>query len=282
MTGYLEPVDDSLPMRPSGAWAAKKLDYLERYIDVFETSMRDKWDIRHYVDLLGGPGKCRIRDSGAILLGSPLVALVTRHPFTRYFFADVDSRNTRALQQRCAASELYERVCIRTGDCNEIVTSVVDEIRRHGEGSLNLAFLDPQRIRDLRWNTVQKLASLGRMDLIVHYPEMGLNRYMAQAFRATGTTAVDQFFGGQEWREVYARYFERGRRGGIHRSLIDLYKGKLARLGYQVWSGDEPLMRSVSRETPLYRLLFASKHPLGHELWRKIIQTDVYGQRRLL
>jgi hypothetical protein len=58
---YLVPEDDGLPMRESGPWAQEKLDYLKRYIDVFETSMRQKWASRNYVDLLSGPGKIRIR-----------------------------------------------------------------------------------------------------------------------------------------------------------------------------------------------------------------------------
>lgn len=37
---YLLPESDGLPTCPSGLWATEKLDYLRRYIDVFETSMR--------------------------------------------------------------------------------------------------------------------------------------------------------------------------------------------------------------------------------------------------
>ena len=52
---------------------------------------------------------------------------------------------------------------------------------------------------------------------------------------------------------------------------MDLYKQKLRRLGYQeVFHddeiGDEPLMRrTAEKNAPLYRLLFASKHPLGNK-----------------
>jgi len=41
MQNYLQPEDDGLPMRETGAWAAEKLDYLARYINIFETSMRE-------------------------------------------------------------------------------------------------------------------------------------------------------------------------------------------------------------------------------------------------
>ena len=42
MGSYLSPKDDGLPMRESGKWVAEKLDYLERYINIFETSMHQK------------------------------------------------------------------------------------------------------------------------------------------------------------------------------------------------------------------------------------------------
>ena len=43
MQDYLEPVEDGLPMRKSGPWAKEKLDYLERYTNVFVTSMHDNF-----------------------------------------------------------------------------------------------------------------------------------------------------------------------------------------------------------------------------------------------
>ena len=88
MQNYLLPQDDGLPMRESGPWVAEKLDYLKRYIDVFETSMRRKWPRRYYIDLFAGPGKCICRGTKVIYLGSPLLALTTKHPFTGYFFGN--------------------------------------------------------------------------------------------------------------------------------------------------------------------------------------------------
>ncbi|GAI32936.1 unnamed protein product [marine sediment metagenome] len=44
----------------------------------------------------------------------------------------------------------------------------------------------------------------------------------------------------------------------------------------------DELQRDGRRNVPLYRLLFASKHALGHKFWRAVIQKDVYGQRRML
>ena len=66
MHSYLQPQDDGLPMRLSGSWVAEKLDYLERYINIFETSMHSKpWRERHYIDLFAGSGKC-VTETGVV------------------------------------------------------------------------------------------------------------------------------------------------------------------------------------------------------------------------
>ena len=89
-------------MRESGEWVAEKLDYLERYINIFQTSMHQKqWHATHYIDLFAGPGKCVVPETGSIYLGSPLLSLTTSYPCTSYFFLEMDPENVAALQQRC-------------------------------------------------------------------------------------------------------------------------------------------------------------------------------------
>jgi len=133
---YLLPEEDGLQMTEYGLWTAEKLDYLARYINVFEIAMRQRWPVRYYVDLLAGPGKNRVEESGTIMLGSALMALTTTYPFTGYFFTDLSEDNTQALHQRCSASPLHDQVTIRTGDCNFLVDDIVAQIRVHNQHSL--------------------------------------------------------------------------------------------------------------------------------------------------
>jgi len=177
MEELLLPVGDGLPMRPAGMWAEEKLDYLTRYIGVFETSMR--W----------------------------------------------------------------------------------------------------------KWATFAKLAGVQRMDLIINYPEGGLNRYLGRAKNSAGQTAVDAYFGDRGWRAAYQASQAQGE-PNPHWRLIEFYKSRLRALGYKEVVrgdevGDEPLMRNVERRAPLYRLLFASKSPLGHKFWTAVTRRDVDGQQLL-
>lgn len=283
MKNYLQSVDDGLYMRVYGPWTEIKLDYLARYIEIFETAMRDKWKNRNYIDLFAGCGKIKVKKSGRILLGSPLIALNTTHPFTGYHFVDKSKRYIELLEKRCAASLIRNRVSIYTGDCNIVVSEILNNLKPNNNKSLNLAFLDPYGF-ELHWETVVKLASMKRMDLIIYFTQMGFTRYIREASLEEGQTAIDLFFGGREWREVYQRM--QGKRG-IQRAMIDFYKSKLRKLGYsEVFQGgeelgSEPLISDKKRNISLYRLLFASKHNLGHKFWEEVIRRDVYGQRRL-
>ena len=104
MDPLLEPIDDNLIMRESGGWVIEKLDYLERYINIFETSMKDKFSTRFYIDLLAGPGKNIIRGKNQIVLGSLLISLTTKYPFTEYIFNEYDNKCYLALKTRISNS----------------------------------------------------------------------------------------------------------------------------------------------------------------------------------
>ena len=281
---YLQPVPDGLLTRSSGPWAKEKLDYVRRYIDIFETSMKGKWPERNFIDLFAGPGKDLIKGTQEIILGSPLISITTRFPFTGYYFVDLDSENLNALQQRCSSSTINDRVDYINGDANQVVSKVVTNIRNTSPRSLNLAFLDPEGL-ELSWDTVAQLGSL-RCDLIIHYSQQGLSRFMGIAYKSAEATIVDHFFGTPDWRKIYADWRLKSRKTGIHRELIDLYKDRLRALGYTDVKqldevDDEPLMRNLKRRAPLYRLIFASKHPLGEKFWKKVTERDLYGQKHL-
>ena len=90
-----------------------------------------------------------------------------------------------------------------------------------GVSSLNLAFLDQEGL-ELKWNTVAALAEINRMDLIIHYPQMGINRLMPLVYDSDSSNDIDEFFGNQSWREIYERY-RRREESFLHRHLMDHY-----------------------------------------------------------
>lgn len=295
MDKYLLPEDDGLPARDSGEWVKEKLFYVQRYIDIFETAMREKaWRRRIYIDLFAGPGKCNIRGTNEYLLGSPLLALNTQHPFTDYYFGDIEQQNIDYLLERAKGSKVPQaHIHPLTGDANRKVKDVVKDIEQldkpfiQGVGScLNLAFLDPEGL-ELEWTTVETLGKMKTMDLIIHYSQSGLTRNLDRYCDNSEDTVIDRFFGDRNWRKVYKDASYKRESIGVHRMLIDYYKAKLGKLKYVVINDQqhtvtEPLIRNTDTNAPLYRLIFASKHPLGNKIWNEVTKKNFYGQRNLL
>jgi len=174
------------------------------------------------------------------------------------------------------------------GDANTKVGEVVNEIKsiennrpKNSWSSLNLAFLDPDGL-ELEWKTVAELASIKKMDLIIYYSQSGLTRNLDKFSNTHEENIIDRFFGDREWRRIFNDFKNST---GLHRHLIDYYKKKLGNLGYVDVKdiedgGSEPLMRNT-KQAPLYRLLFASKHKRGHDFWKQVIKRNVYGRTRL-
>jgi three-Cys-motif partner protein len=291
MDKYLLPEDDGLPTRVFGTWTTEKLDYIRRYIYMFATSMKGKpWRQRSYIDLYAGTGKYRAEENGEVHLGSTLLALTTEHPFTHYYFAEKDSSNLNILKKRCQAAT--QKISFYEGDANQKVSEIVNEIATVDKqkipnqwSSINLAFLDPDGL-ELEWKTIETLAKVNKMDLIIYYSQFGLNLNLKNCYQTRSETTIDKFFGDDEWRRIFKKWNLKDSMAGIHRDLIDYYKSKLHSSGYidvvEPETGVEPLMRTSKTKAPLYRLLFASKNELGHEFWKKVTRKDVWGQGRLL
>jgi len=83
------------------------------------------------------------------------------------------------------------------------------------------------------------------------------------------------------WRQIYQTWQNKSSKKGLHRELMDYYQDKLKTLGYADIASPEPLLKTSQTKAPLYRLIFASKHKLGHKFWKPGTQIDINGQRKL-
>lgn len=285
MSKFSEPIPDGLVIREAGEWVKSKLDRVSRYIDLFETSMRDKWKYRCYIDLLSGCGKNKIRNTNEIVLGSPLIALQAKFPFTHYIFNELNKIYFDALSQRVEEYQQILSIELHNCDCNLIVDDVVNRINQLPKLSLNLAFIDPQGL-DVRWDSIEKLARINKLDLLIFYPEEAINRNIKQFCDSDNDCKMDDFFGDRGWRKIYHNLSKSNSLRFKHRHLIDHYKNNLKKLGYVDFSNDhiteeEPLVVSTKTKAPLYRLIFASKHKIGSKFWKEIVKKDISGQKSL-
>lgn len=273
---YLQPQEDSLPMRQSQDYAKDKLTILRGYVHRFITSMRVKsWRALFYIDLMAGPGKNKFEPSGAIMLGSPLIALTAPHSFTHYRFVEIDPHCADALNKRSSVSDRWDAIKIITDDCNEAVDEIVEEIRvldrPYIAGSwpcLSLAFLDPEGL-ELKWETVEKLGQMKRMDLIINFSTSGFLRNVGQLIEKETSTRIDSFFGTPEWKDVYRKVADKDG-SHVRREMLDFYKKRLAALGYTIHPEERTFHNR--NNTQIYTLIFASKHDLGNKFWSDAIR----------
>jgi hypothetical protein len=92
----IQPLDDKLVCPEVGGWT----EDVSLYAKLFSSGMKDKWSKRIYVELYGGAGYSRVRDTSKIILGSPLRALTLEHPFDKYVFCEAVPENLEALKAR--------------------------------------------------------------------------------------------------------------------------------------------------------------------------------------
>ena len=225
-----------------------------------------------YIELYAGPGSARVRETGQFIDGSPLVALkaaANKNPFTKVVLCDLAEANASALQKRTA---LYGAKVIN-GDCNKSINEIVRQIPEHG---YNFALVDPYAPSALKFATIERLAKVKRMDLMIHFPTGPMKRNWRVSL-----ADYEEMLGlpRQEWGvDIAGEYVVRA--ADITR-LIPVLRRQLVAFGYK---DDEvhintPAIRNSSN-TILYHLVFASKDPLGHKIWKSITDTR-HNQRSL-
>lgn len=273
----IKKASDGHNIRCVGRWAKDKYFYIGRYLDLFSTAMKNIWNL-YYIDLFAGCGKCRVRDSGEEIDGSALMSLNIRFPFTKYLFVDSNPEALDSLEKRIKSSGSLDRVKLLHGDCNERVEEIIKEIPQ--KGSLCLAFIDPTGLQ-IKFATIKQLTEERRIDLIITFPEgMAIKRNL-EIFLNQGHSLLDDFMGDTSWREQYRKELVALHSFDRKRKFVELYREKLESIGYlEIKSANEVLIRSSARKLPLYYLLFASKHQLGHKFWSKIGEIEPSGQQR--
>lgn len=257
---------DGLPDQSVGAWSRRKHARLSEYLQATWAARANYLEPKGrggaaFVDLFAGPGRVRVWDSPTTEEGSSLIALGHRPaPFTRVIMCELNADNARALRARTAADR---RAIVIEGDCNERVGDVVDLVPPHG---LNLAFFDPFGAKTFHWQTLERLAAVRRMDLLIHFPTLTIKRNLFNDTAPEFHQTVTAMLGTDAWKQRVRKASE------VHR-LIDVLQERLSAVGY---SERRVKTMQIVNDTNgvLYHLVFASKDPLGTKLWESISRHD--------
>jgi three-Cys-motif partner protein len=260
------PQDDGLYIPTVGEWSHDKHVFLTKYLNAFTTSMKGKWGSLNYIDLFAGEGIKRLRDSGCLEWGSPLIAANAKHPFDGIHVCEKNKRKYEALQKRLGP--IRPDAQILYGDANRMVDKIIEKIPQN---SLSLAFLDPYGLH-LDYSTLEKLAQR-RADLIIFFPDhLDALRNWEKYYLRNPSSNLDRCLGkGADWRSI----INSTSRDHLAEKLRELYINQIAALGYKYFEYE----RVCKGSHPLYVLIFCARHPFAAELWRKTSEIKPDGQR---
>ncbi len=270
----LDP-DDGLIVDEVGPWVSEKHDRLKKYIDAYR-SVRALYlppkgtGGAGYIELFSGPGRSQIKETGEFIDGSPLVACRaaqrSRTLFSEIHLNDIDPQKSSALQQRITAFAAHAHIYTKPAEV--VVDEIVGALKPRG---LHFAFLDPYKLEVLPFAIIRKLATVRKMDMLIHVSVFDLQRNLRR-YVADGKV-LDSFMPG--WRgSVDINRPDHG----LRTELLDYWLGEIRKLGTSPAEGIE--LVSGPRGQRLYWLVFVSAHSLGRKLWGDIRNVNV--QARML
>ncbi len=253
-----------------GSWGEEKYRLVRNYSQIFATSMKGKWQCRVYIDLFAGAGRAKIKGSGKIVEGSPLIALGIQNQFDRYIFVEEDPTNFEALAKRVQERHPELDIHLIHGDVNDSVDEILSLIPQHSPTFkvLGFCFVDPFKIDNLKFETLRRLSSK-YLDFLVLIPTGMDARRNVSYYMKPENRKVDEFIGGSDWRREWPQAEMKGEKFSLF--LIKQFCTSMAEIGYKCSTAEDSVeIRWEDRNLSLYRLAFFSKHPLGHKFWGEV------------
>ena len=267
-------------VRCVGKWSYKKIHWLTRYCSIFANGMKNKWKL-NYIEICCGPGRCIIREDGREIDGTSLA--IINHEVFNYFnkaiFIDNNSNSVNALNRRIDYLGKHYIAKAVIGDYNDIV-GVKEILSDVPKQCLNLVFIDPTDC-SIPFSLIEAMSSaLGNADFIINMAiGTDLTRNIRHAILDANFIKVKMkyidFLGNDDYfsnKEVINAAKQDD--NSIMRNLfIEEYKRRLGAIGY-VYTG-------IEKVEHYYDLLFASKHSLGLNFWKKSQHVEPSGQARM-
>jgi three-Cys-motif partner protein len=278
MGGSDERTDaDGLPAMKVGPWAiSEKHARLRRYVGICSAVRKGFLPPQGtggaaYIDLYCGPGRVWLEDDASFHDGSPLVALREADkasPFSEFCLGDLSEHHVAACAKRLQA--LGGSVHSEHGPAEETVGRLTRKLNR--KYGFHIAMLDPFSLDALPFSVIEALATeYKRIDLIIHFSKQDLQRNLGN-FISGHHRSLDRFAPGWKGAVQNVNAPQATVRGEVVQHWLTLIR----RLDFQVYENGFELVKGEHGQH-LYWLVFASRHPRGHDFWDKI--RNLTGQR---
>lgn len=264
-----------------GHWTDEKLTCLEKYVQFFNTALKDKpWPDRPFrrvfVDAFAGSGNRKVveesffelTDIEKFVAGSAQIAIESNPPFDRIILIDKSDENVAALRI-LAEKNGNPNIETHLADANAKLVEICetwDKVRNRG-----VLFLDPFGCQ-VEWSTLEAVAKTECIDVWFLFPLSGVQRQLRNDGQIPDSwkTRLDLVFGSREWLDFFYEETESqdlfGRVDKILSKNADYERiDEFCRIRLDsIFGGgvsELPLRLGPRKSQPLYSLFFACSNP---------------------
>jgi three-Cys-motif partner protein len=254
-----------------------KLEIVRKYASAYTTVLNATTGIRRYiyVDAFAGAGTHIRKQTGEMVPGSPLNALLVQPPFHEFHFIDIDGVKADRLRELSAG---HSGVHVYEEDCNAVLLDKVFPRARYTDYHRALCLLDPYAL-NLKWEVIRTAGQSRSIEIFLNFMVMDINMNVLkhdrskvkpeQAARLTG------LWGDDTWRDVaYSR--DPGLFGEIEQKTsneasAEAFRERLKKVaGFQYVP--EPVPMKNSTGAVVYYLYFASPNATGGKIVNDIFK----------
>ena len=265
--------------RDSGTYVEKKLEFMRKYLYAYTTIISKHFDRFWYIETEAGPGICRTRGSGRVLLGTPLLAMTNEPFFTGYRFIEADSECREALERRrnlYVPAEIDVRIV--EGDCNLRTREVLETIPARDRF---LAFMDPEGL-EMKWkDVVEPISEMEGAEVYINFPfDMAIRRCMSPELPSHEGT-ITEYMGHDRWKSLRDEFYKESYDASqLREAFLTMYLEGLTEVGFE-HTAVSRIIRS-DNNVPLYYLIFGSRVPVAKKIMASVMKVDIEQEQRTL
>ena len=277
-----------------GRWTENKLEILKKYLNAYNTALKNQPFQRVYIDAFAGTGYRKQRkhqykyqgffeeleqdESKQFLKGSAKLVLEANPSFDKYIFIESDKNKIDELEKlKKEHPEKAKQIEIAQSDANEFIQNYC----RNENWADNRAvlFLDPFAT-EVEWPTIEAVAKTKCIDVWILFPLMAVNRLLAKDPQKISYECLNRIFGTDEWFErfystrtlndIFGRSEEIVFKACNFQRIAQFYNERLK----VIFSGVAKQTKVFynSRQSPLFQLFFAAGNPKGAPIAIKIAE----------
>jgi len=277
-----------------GGWTEKKLEILRKYLDSYNTVLKNQPFKRVYIDAFAGTGYRQQRkrqhkmraffgeleqnESKQFFKGSAKLALEANPSFHRYIFVENDQNKISELEElQKEHPEKAEQIEIVQSDANDFVQNYCNE--EDWANTRAVLFLDPFAT-EVRWATIEAIAKTKSIDVWILFPIMAINRLLAKDGKKVLYDCLNRIFGTEEWFEnfyetrtlndIFGKSEELVFKTCNLKKIADFYNERLRGIFHGVVK--TPKVFYNKRKSPLFLFFFAAGNPRGARIAIRIAE----------